>query len=106
MPSTPLPIRHKFNAKPTECDGIKFSSKKEARYYANLKLRQMAGEIIFFLRQVPFHLPGGVRYVVDFVVFEAGGEVKFVDVKGMKTETYKAKKKIVEAVFPITIEEQ
>jgi hypothetical protein len=97
-------IRHKFHAVPTEADGMKFSSKKEARAYGSLKLQQRAGEVVFFLRQVPFHLPGGVRYVVDFQVFYAAGHVRFLDAKGMETESFKAKKRIVEAIYPIFIE--
>lgn len=99
------PVRHKFNAKPTITDGIRFDSKKEAAYYATLKAKQTAGDVLFFLRQVPFHLPGGVRYVVDFVTFNSDGTVHFIDVKGMKTPTYKAKKCMVEAMYPMTIEE-
>jgi hypothetical protein len=98
-------LKHKFKAKPTETDGIKFSSKKEAKRYNNLKTLQNIGEVIFFLRQVPFHLPGGVKYVCDFFIFWANGEVTIEDVKGFKTETYKAKKKMVEAIYPIIISE-
>lgn len=57
-----------------------------------------------FLRQVPLHI-GVVRYVVDFVRFDADGTVHFVDVKGHKTDMYKMKKRMVEAEYPITIEE-
>lgn len=98
-------LKHKFKAKPTETDGIRFSSKKEAKRYNNLKTLQNIGEVIFFLRQVPFHLPGGVKYVCDFFIFWANGEVTIEDVKGFKTETYKAKKKMVEALYPIEISE-
>jgi len=97
-------MRHKFHAQPTECDGIKFASKAEAKYYTQLKLRQRAGEVVFFLRQVPIHLPGEVRYVMDFMIFEASGEVRMVDVKGVETESFKAKKRMVEALYPIKIE--
>lgn len=97
-------IRHKYRAVPTETDGIKFASKAEARYYGNLKLRQQAGEVVMFLRQVPFHLPGGVKYVADFMEFLANGEVRVVDVKGMETPTFRAKRKMVEAVYPVRIE--
>ena len=96
---------HKFNAKRTVCDGIKFPSELEAAYYQQLKIRQAAGDVLFFLRKVPFHLPGGVKYVVDFVRFDADGTVHFVDCKGMKTDMYIAKKKMVEALYPIEIEE-
>lgn len=73
--------------------------------YQKLKLLQKNGEVVFFLRQVPFHLTAGVKYVCDFQVFWKNGEVSFIDVKGMKTAVYKAKKKIVEEMYPITIEE-
>lgn len=96
--------RHKFNAVQTECDGIKFSSKKEARYYQGLKLLVKSGEVVFFLRQTPFHLPGGVKLVVDFTEFRADGSVHFIDTKGVETESFKAKRRMVEAIYPIKIE--
>ena len=96
--------KHKYRAIVTELDGIKFASKKEARYYGQLKLRVASGQVVFFLRQVPLHLPGGVKYVVDFQEFHADGDVHFVDVKGMETEVFKAKKRMVEAIYPIEIE--
>jgi hypothetical protein len=97
--------RHKFNAKPTTVDGMRFDSKAEARYYELLKTLQLAGEVVFFLRQVPFHLPGGVKYVCDFLVFLSDGTAEFIDVKGVRTQTYAIKKKQVEALYPIEIKE-
>jgi len=96
-------IRHKFNAVITERDGFKFHSKKEAKYYDLLKLEERAGNVLFFLRQVPFHLPGNTRYICDFQVFYASGVVKFIDVKGFRKYEYVAKKKMVEALFPVEI---
>lgn len=96
-------IKHKFKAKPTEVDDIKFASRKEAKYYTELKLRQRNGEVLFFLRQVPVHLPGTTKYVVDFLVFLADGSVEFVDVKGMETDMFKLKKRQVEALYPFEI---
>lgn len=98
-------IRHKFNAVKTVRDGIKFHSKKEAKRYDELVLLKASGEVLFFLRQVPFHLPGNVKYLCDFVVFWADDTVSFEDVKGMKTATYIMKKKMVEALHPIKITE-
>ena len=86
-------------------DGIKFASKKEAAYFQQLLLRQKVGDVLFFLRQVPFHLPGGVKYILDFQEFRSDGTVHFIDTKGMKTPMYVAKKKMVEALYPITVEE-
>lgn len=96
-------IRHKFHAKPTETNGIRFDSKAEARYYEKLLLAQKSGDLLFFLRQVPFHLPGKTKYVVDFVEFWNDGEVKFTDVKGMETQTFKLKLRQVEELYPIKI---
>lgn len=96
--------KHKYNAKKTEIDGIRFDSKKEARYYQELLLRQRAGEIVFFLRQVPFHLPGNVRHVIDFVEFHTDGTVHIVEVKGYDTPQGKMKRKMVEDVYPVKIE--
>jgi hypothetical protein len=96
--------RHKFNATKTTTDGIKFDSKKEANYYIQLKLRVRQGEIVFFLRQVPFDLPGNVKYRVDFQEFHADGTIKFVDVKGMQTPDFIMKKKQVESLYPVEIE--
>lgn len=96
--------RHKFNAKKTECDGIRFDSKLEASFYMHLKLQQRAGIVLFFLRQVPIHLPGGTKLVVDFQVFYTDGSCRFLDTKGVETPEFKIKKREVEALYPIEIE--
>jgi hypothetical protein len=98
-------IKHKFRAKPQEYDGIKFASKKETQRYIHLQNLQKSGEVLFFLRQVPFYLPGGVKYVLDFLVFWSDGSVTMEDVKGLKTPMYIAKKKMVESIYPIEITE-
>jgi hypothetical protein len=99
------PITHKFKAKAIDIDGYKFPSKKEGVYYQSLKNAQARGYVLFFLRQVPLHLPGGVKMVIDFVVFMADGTVRFTDVKGMRLRSFIDKKRIVEAIYPIEIEE-
>jgi hypothetical protein len=97
-------LGHKYHAIRTERDGYKFDSKKEAAYYDELKLRVKAAEVLTFLRQVPIHLPGGVKFVVDFLEFHADGSVHFVDVKGMETKLFKTKRKLVETLYPFEIE--
>jgi hypothetical protein len=96
--------RHKFNAKPVDDDGQHFSSKLEHRYYLHLKLLQKSGEVVFFLRQVPFWLPGAVTYRCDYQVFYADGTIRFIDCKGMTTDLFTLKKKQVEALYPVEIE--
>lgn len=95
--------KHKYRAKRTEADQIKFDSKKEAKRYLDLKERQKQGEIDFFLRQVPFHLPGNVRYVVDFVIFWSDGTCTFEDVKGYMTSMSKLKIKQVKDCYGVDI---
>src|SRR5258708_1281048 len=96
-------VRPKFHNSPTDVDGIPFHSKKEANYWQGLLLARRSGDLLFALRQVPLHLPGGVSYRVDFLEFWRDGSVRFVDVKGFKTRSYIDKKKLVEALYPIEI---
>lgn len=95
--------RHKFHARPTELDGVKFPSKLEAKLYAQLVARRAEGSVLFFLRQVPFHLPGGVVYRSDFQVFWADGSCEFLDAKGVETEAFRVKLRLVEALYPVEI---
>ena len=102
--------RSKFGAVRCRRGDAKFPSKLERAYYDHLMDLKKQGQISYFLRQVPFHLPGNVRYIVDFVVFyprEYEGEkyIEFVDVKGKATATYKMKKKMVEDLYPVKITE-
>lgn len=95
-------LRHKYHAVSTKRDGKNFDSKMESRYYELLKLRQKAGEVLFFLRQVPFDIPGG-KYVSDFLVFLSDGTAEFIDVKGIDTPMSKLKRKAVEELYPVEI---
>jgi hypothetical protein len=94
---------HKYKAKPTEVDGIRFDSSKEARFFSTLKLLKRSGGVLFFLRQVPIHLPGKTKLVIDFVVFYETGDVEFIDVKGFETEVFKLKKRQVEELYPFKL---
>jgi len=96
-------IRHKFNATRCELDGKKFSSKLERKLYTEILNLQKCGEVLFCLRQVPFELPGGVKHFVDFQVFFADGTVEFIDAKGLDTPMGKAKRKMVEDLYPVKI---
>jgi hypothetical protein len=83
-----------------------YHSRKEARYAADLALRQKAGEISFWLEQVPFRLPGDTVYRLDFVVFtvdEAAWRVDWVEVKGKDLQLGKIKRKQTEELYGIRI---
>ena len=118
---------HKFNAQRTEVDGISFASKAEARRYSELKLLEKAGEIESLELQPAFALkallttgtlkgagkamageyPTIGKYVADFRYFKLTAPTGWIveDVKGMKTDLYKWKKKHVEAQYGIQIVE-
>ena len=110
--------KSKYRAVRTNVDGIVFASKKEARRYCDLKILECAGEIRDLELQpaFPFSIngrkvtfPSGrqAKYIADFAYFDVVLNRRVVlDVKGMKTEIYKLKKAIVEAMFPdVVIEE-
>lgn len=101
--------RSKYGNQPTMVDGVRFDSKAEAAYYRHLKVLKLEGELAapYFLRQVPFHLPGGVIYRLDFMVFPfklgSDGDPQFIDVKGFLTPTCKLKLKQVEDIYRIEV---
>lgn len=96
------PAPSKFHAVICEADGIKFRSKKERARYLELCALKQAGAC-WFLRQVPFYLPGNTKYLCDFLVFWKNGQVTVEDSKGMRTPLYIMKKKQVEELYPVKI---
>ena len=91
QPITPPRKLSKYRNRKVEVDGIKFDSQKEAdRYLAN-KARIASGELQYQLLQVPFRLPGGTRYICDFMEVDAKGRIRFVDTKGFQTAMFKLK---------------
>lgn len=95
--------KSKYSSAKTDVDGVTFDSKKEAEFYAELKLRERAGEISRlrlqprYLLQDAFKHEGKqyreIEYVADFEYIE-NGETVVVDVKGFKTAVYMIKKKL------------
>lgn len=100
---TPAPS--KYRNRKTTVDGITFDSKKEADFYTRLTRLQAAKAVSWFIRQVPFDLPGGVKYRADFLVVDQHQGVIVYDVKGYRTEVYRLKKRQVEALYGIKIVE-
>jgi hypothetical protein len=110
---------HKYGAKPTVADGIRFASMKEAKRYQELKLLEKAGEIRELELQPAYPLlapgrgNGGAyervhlgNYLADFRYREGKqGILRVEDVKGFKTPLYRWKKKHVEAQYGIEIRE-
>lgn len=100
--------RHKYQVSAPEertVGAILFASKAEAARWRELESLKASGLVRFALRQVPFHLPGRTRYVLDFLVVWTDGHLSFEEVKGHRTETYKLKRRQVEELYPVRIEE-
>ncbi len=107
----------KYHNQPTVIDGIRFDSKLEGRCYLWLKERQYAaGDVAWFIRQVPFHLEGGVIYRADFLVVltalgalrraEMGVDsgVEVWDAKGRDTQASRNKRKQVCARYGVQVQ--
>jgi len=96
--------RSKYNNVKIEDDGHKFDSKKEHKRYCELKLLLRGGVISDLRLQVPYELipaqTGGMRkelktvYKADFVYNENGKEI-IEDTKGVKTDLYIVKRKLM-----------
>lgn len=98
----------KYNAEPVTIDGVRFASTKEGARYGELKLLNYAGEIHNLRLQVPYKLIVNgeliCEYRADFVYVERGVET-IEDVKGMRTPEYILKRKLMKAIYGITIKE-
>ena len=97
----------KYRNEPVTIDGKRFDSKHEAAVYQELALRVKAGELQCVCRQVPFDLPGGVKYIADFVAFKPGWQLEGVyDAKSpatKKDKTYVIKRKLMKSEWGIDI---
>ena len=107
---TAKPKRSKYRNVPTVIDGIRFSSKREAAYYQELKLREKAGEVYEIEMQRRFALtaPNGMlmaTYVCDFHYFDAVEKRRrVIDVKGKETDMFRLKRKMMRAILGIEVE--
>jgi len=100
----------KYRAVATTVNGIKFHSLGESRRYQALELLQAAGEIHSLGLQVKYPLVvNGVKiadYVCDFEYFDVRkGAAVTEDYKGVRTAAYNLKKKLMLALYGITIYE-
>lgn len=121
----------KYHARKITCDGETFDSQKEYRRWQALRLLERAGQIQGLRRQVRFELlppqyetierystktgkrltdgkkltERGVYYIADFVYSLPDGSQVVEDVKGMKTQEYIIKRKLMRYIHGIKIRE-
>ena len=98
-------------------NGIKFDSKKEMQRYKNLELLESTNYICSLELQKKFLLQEGytnaegkkirpIYYIADFYYYDYIDNKWVVeDVKGVRTEVYKLKKKLFEYKYNLTIDE-
>lgn len=101
---------NKYGNKRVVIDGWPFDSKLEAQRYEELKTLKAAGEIAWFICQVPFRLPGGIVYRADFLrvnspayVAIGGPAVEVEDTKGAMTRVSLNKIKQVEELYGLKV---
>lgn len=108
---------NKFHAKKVTKDGRTFDSKHEAGRYTELQLLRRAGKITDLRCQVSFLLipaqydenhrciERSCKYVADFTYRDENGTFIVEDAKGLKTDVYRIKKKLMLAKYGIQIKE-
>lgn len=98
---------NKYRNVKTVYNGREYHSKKEATRAYELDLLKRAGEITGWSPQPRFRFElHGVKicdYVGDFKVFYKDGREVIEDVKGVLTDVYKIKKKLMKAFYNIDI---
>lgn len=109
---------NKYKNQKVKVSGITFDSRKEARRYGELKYMQKSGRIKDLKRQVKYILIPSQRnannrvierecaYIADFVYTDTEtGETVVEDVKGLRTDVYKIKRKLMLERYGIRIKE-
>lgn len=120
--------KDKYGRKKVTFDGLKFDSEKEMYRYIRLKSMLEEGLISDLRMQIPYEVIPAVYeeetvqlktkvktvtkcvqraayYVADFVYKDKDGNEVVEDAKGMRTEKYLLKKKMMRAFLGITIKE-
>ena len=99
----------KYRNKKTQIGMYVFDSIAESKRYKELALLEKAGQIKGLELQPKFLLQEGfkkngktyrkIEYIADFMYIE-NGKVIIEDVKGMKTDVFKLKRKMFEYKYP------
>lgn len=100
--------RSKYGNRRTEYGGRVFDSVHEADVFRQLDLRVRAGDLRGVICQQPFQLPGGVKYIADFVALKNDGTYDVIDAKSeatRKDKVYRIKRRQMKEVLGIEIME-
>lgn len=93
----------KYNNVRQTYDGYSYDSKFEARVAAELDLMKQAGEITDWERQFPVRIEYNGRlictYYCDFRLIYPDQTYELLEAKGMETEVYRLKRKLLEIIW-------
>lgn len=96
-------------AKKTIVDGIQFDSKREAKRYGELKLKQQVGQIKGLKVHTVYHLVVNNikigKYTDDFCYYDESNKWVVEDCKVRKSRDYPLRKKLMLALYGIRIVE-
>lgn len=106
-PMAAIPKRGKYGNRKTVCrHDHRHDSKKEALRCDELHILEAGGAIEHLILQPPFFIGvNGVeicKYVADFAYIDNGKRI-VEDVKGMRTATYRIKRKLMKAIYGIEV---
>lgn len=97
----------KYHNKITYIDNIRFSSRKEAMHYVYLRELERKGTIknLQLQTKLDFRIDDKkiFTYKPDFEYDDEFGH-HYIDVKGVSTQLFRLKKKLIEAYYKIQIE--
>jgi hypothetical protein len=93
----------KYRNKPVVENGVRYDSKLELRCGHWLDLRKGVGEVLWYTRQVPFRLEGGVIYRADYLAVLVRGGVEVIDSTGRMTLSKANKLKQVKARYGVVV---
>lgn len=105
----------KYKNKKAIYKNIEFDSMKEMSWYIKYELMEKSGSIKDLQRQVKFELQPSfklngktiraINYYADMTYIDKDNKLHVIDIKGMRTEVYKLKKKMMAYKYNIEIEE-
>jgi hypothetical protein len=102
--------KRKYRNEPVVIDGRRYDSKREAAYCENLILLEKSGKIGGLEFQVRFPLLGPkgeviCTYVADAAFYDHEQDrFRVIDVKGVETDVFKLKRKMMLALKGIAVE--
>lgn len=99
----------KYRNVPTVVDSIEFPSRKQAKVYRGLVLRQQTGEIRDLQLEQTYSLDVNGIHVCDYRAdytyrTTSDNQLHVVDAKGMRTREFIIKQKLMKAIFGVDIE--